>query len=48
MRAILASLLLLIMAVLIYHSVAEGESGMKSEVNHSGRAISEHVRSMSP
>jgi hypothetical protein len=48
MRAILISTLLLITAVLVYTAIAEGDSGMKSQVNGAGEAISDHIRQMSP
>ncbi|WP_282570410.1 hypothetical protein [Paenibacillus sp. L3-i20] len=40
--------MLIITAVLIYTSVAEGENGMKRQVKRSGGAMGEYIKGMSP
>ncbi|WP_424768840.1 hypothetical protein [Paenibacillus sp. sgz302251] len=48
MRAILVSTLLLITVIILYQAVAEGDAGMKGQINGAGSAIREHIRGMSP
>ncbi|MCA0756775.1 hypothetical protein KP806_17090 [Paenibacillus sp. N4] len=48
MRAILTAMLLLITVIVIYGSVAEGEDGMKRQINGAGGSVSTHIRGMSP
>ncbi|WP_156889522.1 hypothetical protein [Paenibacillus harenae] len=48
MRSILITLLLLVTVILLYLEIAEGDTGMNRQVNEAGRAVSDHIRSMSP
>ncbi|MBH5320154.1 hypothetical protein I6N90_20320 [Paenibacillus sp. GSMTC-2017] len=48
MRAILTSMLLIIAVILIYTSVAEGDDGMKNQINKVGGTMGEYIEGMSP
>ncbi|MFD0588790.1 hypothetical protein ACFQZE_12385 [Paenibacillus sp. GCM10027627] len=48
LRAIFMSLLLLITAVLIYTSAAEGETGLKAGLNRAGGNMADYIEGMSP
>ncbi|BBH24649.1 hypothetical protein Back11_59940 [Paenibacillus baekrokdamisoli] len=48
MRALLMSLLLIIMVVLIYTNVTGGEQGTKAQLKQSGQHMSDNIRRMSP
>lgn len=48
MRSLLAAILLLVTIVMIYSGVAEGEQGMKKQLERSGDATSSYIRTMSP
>ncbi|MBD2870916.1 hypothetical protein [Paenibacillus arenilitoris] len=48
MRSILIAMLLLITVIVIYQAVAAGETGMNRQVHEAGKAVSDHIRSMSP
>jgi len=48
MRSLLITLLLIITAIFIYEGVTGGEGGMNKQVNRSGGAMAEHIRSISP
>jgi hypothetical protein len=48
MRGILISMLLLVTVILLYHAVAEGDEGMKQQMDGAGSSISGHIRGMSP
>ncbi|WP_157265781.1 MULTISPECIES: hypothetical protein [Bacillales] len=48
MRGILVSMLLLITVILLYQSVAEGDGGMKQQIDGAGGSISDHIRGIDP
>ncbi len=48
MRTLLAAILLLVTIVMIYSGVAEGDQGMKKQLERSGDATSSYIRNMSP
>ncbi|MBW7476419.1 hypothetical protein K0T92_16930 [Paenibacillus oenotherae] len=48
MRAILMSVLFIIVAVVIYANVIEGDEGTKIQVERSGSRMSDSIRSISP
>ncbi|CAM4187803.1 hypothetical protein L1N85_11505 [Paenibacillus alkaliterrae] len=48
MRGILAAMLLLITVMVLYQSIAEGDSGMKQQIHGAGGSVSTHIRGMSP
>lgn len=48
MRAILISVLLIIVAIAVYNATIGGEGGMKSQLNQSGNTMNERIRQMSP
>ncbi|WP_179090196.1 hypothetical protein MHI37_06155 [Paenibacillus sp. FSL H8-0548] len=48
MRGILVSMLLLVTVILLYQAVAEGDEGMKKQIDGAGSSISSHIRGMSP
>lgn len=48
MRSLLITVLLLITVVILYNNVAEGDGGMKQQINRSGDAVGSYVRQMSP
>jgi hypothetical protein len=48
MRGILVSLLLIITVIILYHAVAEGDGGMKQQIEGAGSSISSHIRGISP
>ncbi|RCW44157.1 hypothetical protein DFP97_11220 [Paenibacillus prosopidis] len=48
MRGILVSMLLLITVIFLYQAVAEGDAGMKRQIQGAGGTVSEHIRGMSP
>ncbi|WP_182914346.1 hypothetical protein [Paenibacillus sp. 1011MAR3C5] len=48
MRAILMTLLLIITAVVVYTSVAEGDDGLNEGVGRTGGAMGEYIKGMSP
>ena len=48
MRGILVSVLLLVVAMLIYQAVAEGDEGMKQQIGGAGSSMGSHIRGISP
>lgn len=48
MRGILVSMLLLITVIIMYEAVAEGDGGMKRQIDGAGGSIGSHIRGMSP
>ncbi|MEV5030423.1 hypothetical protein [Paenibacillus sp. LPE1-1-1.1] len=48
MRGILISMLLLVTVLICYQAVAEGDTGMKRQMDGAGSSVSTHIRSMSP
>ena len=48
MRAILMSLLMIVVVIVIYSNVTGGEQGTKEQLRTSGKHMSESIRSMSP
>lgn len=48
MRSLLAAILLLVTIVMIYSGAAEGDQGMKKQLERSGDATSSYIRTMSP
>jgi hypothetical protein len=48
MRGILVSILLLITVIILYQAVAEGDEGMKQQINGAGGSISNHIRGIDP
>ncbi|MFD2115677.1 hypothetical protein ACFSTH_10690 [Paenibacillus yanchengensis] len=48
MRSILISVMLIMVALLIYNSVAGGDGGMKKQLKRSGESMSEHISKISP
>lgn len=48
MRAILMSLLMIIVVVVIYFNVTDGEQGTKAQLKSSGKHMSDSIRRMSP
>ncbi|MGO4183906.1 hypothetical protein AB4Z45_30845 [Paenibacillus sp. MCAF9] len=48
MRSILVSMLLLIAVIICYQAVADGDKGMKKQIDGAGSSISSHIREMSP
>ncbi|MGO4548595.1 hypothetical protein AB4Z29_27780 [Paenibacillus sp. 2TAB23] len=48
MRGILISMLLLVAVLACYQAIAEGDAGMKRQIDGAGSSISSHIRSMSP
>jgi hypothetical protein len=48
MRGILISMLLLVTVILLYQAVAEGDEGMKKQLDGAGSAIGNHIRGTSP
>ncbi|GGG81315.1 MULTISPECIES: hypothetical protein [Paenibacillus] len=48
MRSILMTLLLLIVVIVIYTNVMEGERGMNKSLSDSGDAIGGYIRQLSP
>jgi hypothetical protein len=48
MRGILISMLLLVTVILLYQTVAEGDAGMKKQLDGAGSAIGSHIRGTNP
>ncbi|WP_155971868.1 hypothetical protein [Paenibacillus sp. Soil522] len=48
MRGILVSMLLLVTVIILYQAVAEGDGGMKRQLDGAGGSVSSHIRGMSP
>ncbi|MDQ8738906.1 hypothetical protein [Paenibacillus sp. LHD-38] len=48
MRGILISMLLLITVLICYQAFAEGDTGLKRQMDGAGSSISTHIRGMSP
>ncbi|WP_161807556.1 hypothetical protein [Bacillus sp. FJAT-28004] len=48
MRGILVSMLLLVAVMICYQAVAEGDEGMKKQIDGAGSSISSHIREMNP
>ncbi|WP_165861398.1 hypothetical protein [Paenibacillus paeoniae] len=48
MRAILMMLLLIVTAIVIYTSVAEGDDGLNEGIARTGGAMGEYIKGMSP
>jgi len=48
MRAILMTILLIITAVVVYTSVAEGDDGLNEGVSRTGGAMGQYMKEMSP
>ncbi|WP_190287523.1 hypothetical protein [Paenibacillus darwinianus] len=48
MKAILMTVMLLVTAVLLYTSIAEGENGTKAQLGRSGSAMAESIGRLSP
>lgn len=47
MRGILVSMLL-VTVLILYQAVAEGDGGMKRQLDGAGGSVSSHIRGMSP
>lgn len=48
MRNILISMLLLVTVIILYQAVAEGDGGMKRQLDGAGGSVGSHIRGMSP
>jgi hypothetical protein len=48
MRSILVSVLLLIVVLVMYSNLTEGDQGTKEQVERSGASMSDSIRRMSP
>lgn len=48
MRAILIAVMLLLVVLVIYSNITDGEAGMKQQLKRSGTSMSEHISGISP
>ncbi len=48
MRSILIAIMLIVTVIIIYNNVADGDDGIKNQLNRSGQSMSEHISRISP
>ncbi|WP_168119833.1 hypothetical protein [Paenibacillus sp. HB172176] len=48
MRALLMSMMFILVILAIYASIADGDDGMKQGIGRSGSAMSDYIKGMSP